>query len=91
MPNGVFFAFDMLAIDGENLRGLPAIERLMRLEYEAPCPVVRSTGSGLLAFYRAIIQNGGEGVVAKRASSLYRVGRSYDWLKVKPKYEVKNV
>ena len=84
-----FFAFDLLALDGRDLRKLPLSVRkdlLKRLLAEAGPASLRSTdevaerGEDLFA---AVTQLGLEGVVAKRADSPYRPGYSSDWLKIR--------
>jgi bifunctional non-homologous end joining protein LigD len=82
-----FFAFDLLALDGHDLRKLPLTARkdlLRQVLSLAGSGVLRSTeevaerGEDLFA---AVSQLGLEGVVAKRADSPYRAGYSSDWLK----------
>lgn len=82
-----FFAFDLLALDGHDLRKLPLTARkdLLRQVLSLAGPgVLRCTeevaerGEDL---YAAVTQLGLEGVVAKRADSPYRPGYSSDWLK----------
>jgi bifunctional non-homologous end joining protein LigD len=82
----VFFAFDLLYLDGRDLRGLPLAERKRRLR-----AIV--TESALLRFsenfddghalLEAAKRQGLEGIVAKRATSMYESRRSPDWVKVK--------
>jgi bifunctional non-homologous end joining protein LigD len=85
----VYFVFDLLHLDGDDLTGRPLAERkdlLHRL-------LGRGTGATAryndhiaeegAAFYRQACRLGVEGVVAKRASAPYRPGRGTDWLKVK--------
>jgi bifunctional non-homologous end joining protein LigD len=81
------YVFDLLALDGRDLTGLPLRERRSLLE-EALMPgeVIRLSlgfddGPELLA---QAIQLGLEGVLAKRGSSRYLAGRRSDaWVKVK--------
>lgn len=84
----VYFAFDLLELEGADLRKEPLIERRRRLE-----PLLPS--GGLLRFsvafdqppltlLREITKLGGEGIVSKRAKSVYTPGeRSEAWRKVK--------
>ncbi|HET7354392.1 MAG TPA: non-homologous end-joining DNA ligase, partial [Gaiellaceae bacterium] len=79
--------FDLLEADGEPVVGLPLSERRARLEkLLARNPVVQISGAfedgeALLEAARA---QGLEGVMAKRATSLYQEGkRNRDWLKIK--------
>ena len=85
----VFFAFDLLHLDGQDLRGRPLMERralLRRLvEPDPRCPIqfsdhVESDGA---RFFKAAAELGLEGIVSKRAASRYRSGRSRSWLKTK--------
>ncbi len=83
-----YVAFDLLWLDGEDLRGLPLEERRVRCDAAlvevadlARARAVRGAGRALFAEVAAA---GLEGVVAKRLASRYRPGvRSRDWLKVK--------
>ena len=85
-----FFAFDLLQSHGEDLTGLPLIERKARLEKllagpgrEEPIQYsshVRQHGQAVLD---ALCRDGHEGVIAKRADAPYRGERSRDWLKIK--------
>ena len=82
-----YYAFDLLAFEDRDLRGLPLATRKGLLARLAPRlgPVryaehVETRGEDL---YREVQARGLEGVVAKRAASPYRSGRSGDWLKVR--------
>ncbi|MGY2085412.1 non-homologous end-joining DNA ligase [Blastococcus sp. SYSU DS0539] len=83
-----YLVFDLLALDGEDLRGRPYAERRELLDELAPAghrwvltPWFRGGGAEVRA---ASEENGLEGVVAKRLDSPYREGvRSPDWRKVK--------
>ncbi len=81
----VLVVFDLLALDGEDLTSRPLAERRRRLDElslpEPACqvPATYDDGQMLLA---ATEQQGLEGVVSKRRSSVYVPGRrSADWLK----------
>jgi bifunctional non-homologous end joining protein LigD len=81
------FVFDLLYLNGYDLRAVPLVERKRLLAaLVKPNPLVRYsehfTGNGkqLTEFTR---ERGLEGVMAKRASSPYESRRSGDWLKVK--------
>jgi len=93
LENGVatgvsYFAFDLLAEGAKNLRKLPLRQRKARLEKvlakaKAPIrlsPVVEGDGPDVL---KAFAEKGFEGVVSKKADSLYRSGRASTWLKTK--------
>jgi bifunctional non-homologous end joining protein LigD len=84
----VYYVFDLLYLDGYDLRAVPLEERRRQLEI-ALVPSYRVhfidqfEASGEAA-YEAAVQHGLEGVMAKRRDSQYRSGeRSRLWLKVK--------
>jgi bifunctional non-homologous end joining protein LigD len=81
------FLFDLLWLNGEDWRGRPLAERKQKLaEIVKPHPLIKvsnaftGTGEEILEAAR---QYGLEGVVAKRADSVYEPKRSRDWLKIK--------
>lgn len=83
-----FFAFDLLALDGHDLRQAPLAARKELLQkvlaVAAGAGPLRSTGEVAERgedFFAAVSELGLEGVVAKRADSPYRSGYSSDWLK----------
>ena len=86
----VYFAFDLLEENGEDLAGLPQIERKERLrtllgKRDRDDPVqfsdhVRGRGEEVFA---EMCRRGLEGVIAKRADAPYRGERTKAWLKVK--------
>jgi len=85
----VYFAFDLLTLDGVDLRQLPIEERKARLRQlvGAGAPdVIRLSdhveGQGA-AFFAAASELGLEGMVSKKLGSPYRAGRNGDWLKTK--------
>jgi bifunctional non-homologous end joining protein LigD len=83
-----YIVFDLLYLDGEDLTGRPLVERRRQLEEIIVAseriqisPVTEADGSAL---FQAAAQQGLEGIMAKKGSSLYKPGaRSRDWLKVK--------
>lgn len=84
-----YFAFDVLHLDGHNLRGLPLVERRKILEQllqgTEGTPLRLSDGiegKGAVVFENACAL-GAEGIVSKLASSKYMSGRSGTWLKLK--------
>jgi bifunctional non-homologous end joining protein LigD len=86
--NLVFYAFDLLIERGEDIRKLPNIERKARLaallEGVAP-PIIYGdhiVGRGE-AMFNAMCEQGGEGIISKKASAPYRGARTRNWLKVK--------
>jgi bifunctional non-homologous end joining protein LigD len=83
----VYFVFDLLYLDGYDLRGVPLSARRELLEKVIePGAVVRistafpGAGDALLDAAR---ENGLEGIVAKHANSRYESRRSRDWVKIK--------
>lgn len=78
-------AFDLLRLDGEDLRDLPLSERrarLLSLGLDAVAWQVPPTYDDGPMLLDAAEQQGLEGIVSKRLSSRYRPGlRSKDWLK----------
>lgn len=82
----VYFAFDLLMLDGKDLRGLPLAERKALLSGLVPkdgrvhlLDHVAKEGEALLALVK---QQGLEGVMCKRLDAPYRGGRGTAWLKV---------
>jgi bifunctional non-homologous end joining protein LigD len=84
----VYFVFDLLHLDGWDLREAPLAARkdvLRRLLDAAPAALrfsdhVRGRGPD---FFEAARAQGLEGVVSKRAGAPYRPGRGGDWRKAK--------
>jgi bifunctional non-homologous end joining protein LigD len=83
------YAFDILALDGEDLRGLPLSIRktnLARLLARRPDGIfVAPTEQGEIGpdLFRAACNMGLEGLVSKRRDRPYQAGRSKHWIKVK--------
>jgi bifunctional non-homologous end joining protein LigD len=83
-----YIAFDLLELDGEDLTGLPLIERKEKLRTLIP------DGNARLRYSDHIVGNGEqllrsfcgaglEGVISKQANGLYSGSRSGGWLKTK--------
>src|SRR5215210_1707668 len=89
-PRGlIFYAFDLLHLNGKDLCPEPLLERRSKLKDlisgDPRSPLQYSDellGDGEKLF-RACAEYGLEGIVSKRASSRYRSGRSKAWLKTK--------
>ncbi len=83
-----YYAFDLLELEGYDLARVPLAERARMLSLViSPTArirlVERIAGDGVAA-YRAAVDLGFEGIVAKRADSPYEPGRrSANWVKVK--------
>ncbi len=83
----VYFVFDLLYLDGYDLRKVPLSERRRLLEeIVTPDEVLRISdafpGAGE-ALLEAAAEHGLEGILAKHASSRYESKRSREWLKIK--------
>ena len=83
----VYYVFDLLYLDGHDLRNVPLIERkaLLRQVLRDNSRIRYSdhvTGDGKGLFEAATKRNL-EGIVAKKASAPYPTGRSSNWLKIK--------
>jgi bifunctional non-homologous end joining protein LigD len=88
-----FFCFDLLHIDGRNVRGLPLKERKALLGdvlQGADDDVLRVSEhletNGEVMFHKAC-EFHAEGIVSKRAIAKYSPGRGGDWLKMKCLHE----
>ena len=85
----IFYAFDLLHLDGKDCRNLPLVERRAKLKL-----LVGSNSTSAIqfseefvgdadAFFRACRNHQLEGMVSKLANSSYRSERSRTWLKTK--------
>src|ERR1700694_3165947 len=83
-----FAAFDIVELDGRDI-----MQTALRIRKKTLRDVLATSPGVLFAdhietdgeeFFRQVQRNGAEGIVAKRADSLYQPGRrSRDWLKIK--------
>lgn len=84
----LLFAFDLLYLDGRDLRRLTLAERRHLLEQ------LLAGGDGAIRlseevtadgdeFFRVACEHGLEGIIAKRRDKPYRSGRRPEWLKIK--------
>ncbi|WP_407311697.1 DNA ligase D [Desulfosporosinus sp. SB140] len=86
--NLTYIVFDLLALDGADLRGQRLIDRKETLEAllkDAPKNLHYSRhvkGNGRESF-RAACEAGMEGIVGKKADSVYSGARNGDWIKLK--------
>jgi bifunctional non-homologous end joining protein LigD len=86
--DAMLYAFDLLVLNGEDLRPLPLSERkakLARLLARAPAGLIfnEHTDEDGAVVFRHACKLGFEGVVSKRLTAPYRSGPSRDWIKVK--------
>ncbi|GGY64528.1 non-homologous end-joining DNA ligase [Marinobacter zhanjiangensis] len=81
------YLFDVLYLDGYDVRELPLRTRkqLLKqaLQFDDPLRYTSHRNSDGVQFYEEACRKGWEGVIAKRADSVYRESRSKDWLKFK--------
>jgi DNA ligase D-like protein (predicted ligase) len=82
-----FYIFDLLWVDGHDVRALSlrTRKRLLRaaLEFHDPLRWTSHRNGEGEAMFTEACRRGWEGVIAKRADSPYRATRSRDWLKLK--------
>jgi bifunctional non-homologous end joining protein LigD len=83
----MYFVFDLLFLDGYDLRGVDLVERRRLLEQiVTPSGVLRISeafpGAGE-EMLEAAREHGLEGILAKHATSCYESRRSREWLKIK--------
>lgn len=82
-----YYVFDLLRLDGKDTTRLPLRTRksLLRraLVHRAPLRLTPHRNAGGAELLAASCARGWEGLIAKRADSLYQPRRSTDWLKLK--------
>src|SRR5262249_61299606 len=83
-----YCVFDIMFLDGEDLRSMPLTERKEHLRRIVPRNALLSFSRHRRAygtrFFEEAAKDGEEGIMAKRAASRYLSGaRSKDWLKIK--------
>lgn len=83
-----FHAFDLLELDGEDLKPLPNVERKQRLagllaDAQPPIHVAEHLIGGGEKLLAVMCDAGQEGIIAKRADAGYLPKRTQNWLKVK--------
>jgi bifunctional non-homologous end joining protein LigD len=85
------YLFDAVHLEGEDVSALPLRERKARLRdslsFEGPIRYSQHRNERGEELYEDACRRGLEGLIAKRADSPYRHGRSRDWLKLKCSYE----
>jgi bifunctional non-homologous end joining protein LigD len=85
------YVFDLLSLDGEDIRDRPLIERkrLLRkaLTFTGPIRYTPHRVGDGEEYFKHACKQGWEGLIAKRADSTYKATRSRDWLKLKCSHE----
>ncbi len=87
-PDAILCAFDLIELNGQDVRGLPIerrksyLERLVRKSGPDISYVDHVFGDGP-AVFQQVCSLGLEGIVSKRTGSTCRSGRSLDWRKSK--------
>jgi len=87
-----YFVFDLLHVNGHNLRGLPLVERKALLaalledggDFLRLGEHIETSGE---VFFEKACELHVEGIISKRAASKYSSGRGGDWLKLKCVHE----
>jgi bifunctional non-homologous end joining protein LigD len=86
-----YYAFDVLRLDGRDLRGLPLIERKLALRALVPLPpssmlFIGHVAAAGTALFQAVCERDMEGIVAKFARGFYRPDET-TWVKIRnPRY-----
>jgi bifunctional non-homologous end joining protein LigD len=88
LASATLCAFDLLQVDGRDLRREPlearkrALSKLLRRSHSSVVVNEHFAGDGAIVF-REACRLGCEGIVSKRLGSSYRSGRTMNWIKVK--------
>ena len=86
LDNVYYVVFDLLALNGEDLRNLSLKQRkekLERLVYNQANIIYSNHINDGKASFEFARQNNLEGIIAKKINSQYSGGRNGDWLKIK--------
>ena len=83
-----YYVFDLLFLDGKDIRHLPLLQRKTLLKKLLPKNSILRFSDHIKehgkAFYEKVAEKNMEGIIAKRADSVYICGfRSKDWQKIK--------
>lgn len=86
----IYYVFDILWLEGENMMGMPLQERRRLLRDNLPVHsmirISENFDEAGKSFFKLVDELGLEGIIAKRANSIYTPGaRSKEWLKIKTK------
>jgi bifunctional non-homologous end joining protein LigD len=88
VTKAMLYAFDLLELDGEDLRHMPLLDRKRRLARllggrRLGIALSDHTDEDGTTIFRQACLMGLEGIVSKRLSAPYRSGPSRDWVKIK--------
>lgn len=82
-----FYLFDLLGLEGYDLRQLPLRQRRKLLadafDFKDPLRITEHRETKGEAYFKQACRKRWEGIIAKNADSVYVSGRSSDWLKFK--------
>ncbi|HYO31543.1 MAG TPA: non-homologous end-joining DNA ligase [Nocardioidaceae bacterium] len=82
-----YYVFDLVQLDGHSLAGLPLTDRKDLLQelfdWQDPLRFSESIEGDGATLLDSACRQGWEGLIAKRADSPYRAGRTSEWLKLK--------
>jgi bifunctional non-homologous end joining protein LigD len=82
-----YYVFDLLEIDGTDVRGEPLLDRKRRLRtllrWGSPLRSTPHRVTGGEDWFAEVCRAGWEGLIAKRADATYHSGRTDAWLKFK--------
>lgn len=86
--NAILYTFDLLYLDGRDLRALPLDERRAMLErligkQHSSIRLSEEVNAHGADFLKLACEMGLEGIIAKRRDAPYRSGRGGEWLKIK--------
>lgn len=83
-----YFVFDLLHLNGRNLRSLPLLQRKTLLaellkDFSGPIELSEHLDSDGAVLFQKACELHAEGIVSKRSDAPYSPGRSSSWLKLK--------
>lgn len=83
----IYYVFDLLYLEGYDIRHLPLIERkklLKKIIFDIPqicfCEHIKQKGK---TFFKVALKEGYEGIIGKKAQSPYEQGKSRNWVIIK--------
>jgi bifunctional non-homologous end joining protein LigD len=85
----IYYVFDILHLDGYDLRRLPLVQRkeiladIIKTGKKAPIRFSDHVVGRAEVFFQRACKTGLEGIISKRKDSPYKPGRARDWFKIK--------